>query len=431
MTNTEQQMGHVNASGVHGAVGGAAGGGAGSPARQSRAALVLVPLTLVLLIAGGGVLAVMAGVIPTRRDQAELAQRTAEQLAKPPRMVVAEAKAGPESVNIVLPARVEAVREAPLYPRESGYLAKLLVDIGDRVKAGQTLAMLETPVLDQELHAAEANIRTAEARVAETDAQLTISRSMLERLRGVNDARAISPQDLDDANGRVAADGAAQQAAKAALESARASLKQLNERKSLANIVAPFDGEIGQRGYDAGALVIADKTDASRPIFTLTDRSEIRAFVDLPQSAAVLVRTGQPVELTVRELRGQTFKGEVVRASASMTIATRTRLVESRIANPNGVLLPGMFGEVRLSVARDQPATVVPGEAILMRGNKSGVAVIGKDGRISYREVTIGRDTGVTVEILSGVSPGERVAVSLARQPDEGTVVDAVERDAK
>jgi multidrug efflux pump subunit AcrA (membrane-fusion protein) len=135
--------------------------------------------------------------------------------------------------------------------------------------------------------------------------------------------------------------------------------------------------------------------------------------------------------LTVRELRGQTFKGEVVRASASMTIATRTRLVESRIANPNGVLLPGMFGEVRLSVARDQPATVVPGEAILMRGNKSGVAVIGKDGRISYREVTIGRDTGVTVEILSGVSPGERVAVSLARQPDEGTVVDAVERDAK
>lgn len=399
--------------------------------RVSKTAAILVPLALLVVLGGGAAVALLAGVIPARRDQKELEQRTAEQLAKPPRVIAAVAIAAPENLTFSLPARLEAKAEAPLFPRESGYLKSVLVDIGDRVTAGQTLAIVETPVLDQELRVADANIHTAEARVAETEAQYTIAKAMLDRLEAVKDGRAISPQDLDDARGRTQAAFAARQAAKAALEAARSDQTRLSERKALANIIAPFDGEISQRGYDVGALVIADKTDTSRPIFTLTDRSEIRAFVDLPQAAAVQVKTGEEIELRVRELAGKVFKGQIVRASAAITASTRTRLVESRIPNPDRLLLSGMFADVRLSIPRDPRPTLVPGEAIIIRSARPHIAVIAGGGRISYREVTIGRDTGETVEILTGLKPGERVAVSLARQPAEGTVVEAIERTVK
>ncbi|MBS0190778.1 MAG: efflux RND transporter periplasmic adaptor subunit [Phycisphaerales bacterium] len=405
-----------------------AAAGHGVPEITRRARLV-VPVSLGLVLVVMAVLVIVLGVVPRMQARASLVQRTGDRLAEKPRVSTVVAAAAGADQKIELPARLQAVVSAAIYAREGGYVKEIRADIGDRVRAGQVLAIIDTPVLDQQIRSASANVATSRAKVVQAEAQAKSSELTIRRLRSV-DAGVVSQQSIDDAQGRADVDAAALAAAKTSLEAEQANMQRLREQKELATIVAPFAGEIGERGFDVGDLVIADKTDSNKPVFRVVDRAQMRVFIDLPQSAAVRVVPGHKIRLTVRELPGKVFEGEIVRIASAMDTSTRTRLAEARVENPANELLPGMFAEVQLTIPGEARGVLVPSEALLIRDGKAQLAVV-KDGKLEYRPVTIGRDSGAKIEILEGVAPGEEVVVNMAKQAAAGAEVERVAREGK
>lgn len=393
-----------------------------------RWARALVPTLLLILLVGVGAGVYFFGVLPKAAARAALERRTAERAEAPPRVLASRVTAAPAMQSLTLPARLEAAMDASLYAREGGYVREQHADLGDRVEAGQVLAVLDTPVLDRQIAEAGTAVTLAAARVAVARAVSDQSDVSLGRVESIDDRRAISQQVVDDARAKAAADKASFDAARAAEESAKAALSRLQEQKAQATIRAPFAGEITQRGYDVGALIVADKPDTTRAVFRLTNRDQLRVFVQAPQSAALALGEGQEVSVFIREISGRVFKGKVARAAAAVDASSRTRLVEARLDNQDHALLPGMFAECTFSVPRAGEQPLIPGEALLIRDARTQVAVIDADGAIRYRVVEIARDLGAVIELRSGVKPGERVAVNLARQPAEGVKVDAVDR---
>lgn len=392
-----------------------------------RRARVVVPVSFAVLLLAFGAAVIFLGVIPRVQAKASLVQRTNERLAEKPRVsAVAAVGAGAEA-KIELPARLQALVAAAIFPREGGYVKEIKADIGDKVTAGQVLAIIDTPVLDQQILSLTAGVATSTAKVKQAEAQAKSSSTTLKRLKSVEQG-VVSQQSIDDAQGKADVDIAALVAANAELDATKANVERLRQQKELATIIAPFAGEIGERGYDVGDLVIADKTDSNKPIYRVADRAQMRVFIDLPQSAAVRVEPGHTIKLSVRELPGRVFEGRIVRIAAAMDTATRTRLAEARVENPQGELLPGMFAEVSLTIPGAARGVLVPGEALLIREGKAQVAIVGKDGKLEYRKVEIGRDNGAKIEILEGIAPGESVVVNLARQLAPGTGVEIVEK---
>lgn len=393
-----------------------------------RLARTLVPTLLLVLLVGVAVCVYFFGILPRAQARAELEARTAERVGAPPRVLVARVAAAPPTQKLALPARLEASMDASLYAREGGFVREQRADLGDRVEAGAVLAVLDTPVLDGQMAEAASAVTLAAARVSVARAVSDQSDLSLRRVESIDNPRAISQQAVDDARARAAADRASLEAARAAEESAKVTLARLGEQKAQATIRAPFAGEITQRGYDVGALIVADKPDTTRPVFRLTNRDELRVFVQAPQSAALAVAEGQEVAVTIRELPGRVFRGKVARASASVDASSRTRLVEARLDNKDHALLPGMFAECTFSIPRSTEQALIPGDALMIRDGKTQAAVVDAEGVLRYRVIEIARDLGTAIELRSGVKPGERVAVNLARQPAEGTKVEAVER---
>lgn len=394
-------------------------------------ARVAVPALLLSLLAVVGAAVVIFGVLPAKRARAELDSVTLTRNAAPQRVLVAPATPASNNTPVRLPARIEALQDTQLFAQAGGFLGKPLVDIGDHVQAGQLLVQIDTPVLDQQIQLNAASAAVAEANVNEARARADLSRTTLKRLQDVGDVRAVSEQALDDAKGKAAIDEASLVAMQATLESVKADGRRLLEQKGLARIVAPFAGEITARNYDAGALVVADKVDGAKAIFRVTNRDELRVFIDLPQVLAINIKPDQKITLTVREIPGRTFEAHVVRASAAMDSITRTRLCEARLDNRDHVLLPGMFAEVSLPVPAEATSAIISAEALLVRDGKVHVAVVDDASTVHYRPIDISRDFGATIEVRSGVKPGDRVAISMARQPAEGAKVDAVDRDKK
>lgn len=382
-----------------------------------------VPYALAGLLGAIAIVVLLAGVLPAFERRRALAAETAEAVAQAPAVLFVEAVAAPGTVRVTLPARLDALQQTALYAQVGGYLGPMRADLGDAVKAGQLLTEIQTPVLDRQLEQNESSRLVAQAKIELAQAKLDLATATLARLRSVGDARAISQQAIDEAAANERSDAASLAAARADLAAAEADGRRLAAQKALARIVAPFDGEVTERNYDAGALVVADKTDGSRPIFRITDRHEIRAFVDVPQTLAAAAVPGVKVTFTVRELAGRPFPSTVVRAAPALDEVTRTRLVESRLENADHALLPGMFAEAALELPRAQRTALVPGEAVLIRAGKQTIAVIDEKQSLRYLPVTIGRDTGSQVEVLGGLEPGTRVVVNLSRQLPEGIVV--------
>lgn len=379
-------------------------------------------LTPVLIAAA----VIVFGVLPQRTARAKLATEAADRAAAPPRVSVVQAKRAPGVIRVTLPGRVEAIQEASVFPREGGYIARTLVDLGDSVKSGQLLAEIETPVLDQEILLNKASVAVAEARLNAQKSQLELAALTLDRLNSVNDSRAVSQQALDEAKLKHAATAADVAAAKASLDYALADGKRLAERKAFSRIVAPFDGKISARGYDAGALVVADKIDATRPLFRLTKIDELRVYVDVPQSAALGLSNDQPAEVRIKELPGKVFPGHVARKSASFDATTRTLLTEVHIDNAEGIFSPGMFAEVTLEAKRQSTPVLIPSEALIVRKEGTRVAVVDANSTLHYVTVTTGRDYGSELEILAELKGDEHVVLSLSRDLPEGSKVDAV-----
>jgi len=382
---------------------------------QSAAELRRSPVKFWLAVAVLSVLiitAVVAGLIPRFRQHKELDAETRE--LSVPTVTIVSPKPGQSGSNLPLSAELKPLVEAPIYARANGYLKRRLVDIGTHVEAGQLLAEIDTPELDQELE-------RARGQLAQAEAALGLSKVTAARWAELVKTASVSEQD----NAEKQADFKLKTAG---AESASAEVRRLEKLKSFARITAPFAGTITVRNIDEGDLIVAG---AGKELFHLAQTGELRVFVQVPQAMARSIRTGQAAEMTVPELPGRTFKPKVVRTAGVMASDSRTLLVELELDNPKEEILAGGYAEVCFTEAKMKPALTLPANTVLFRAEGPQVGIVQPDGKVELRTVKLGRDFGQTIEILTGVSPSDRVIVNPSDSLATGTAVFVAQTDKK
>src|SRR6185436_17137452 len=320
---------------------------------------------------------------------------------------VTQPSSTPESQKVVLPGSLQGYVQAPISARASGYLKKWYRDIGSRVKQGELLAEIETPEIDQQLSQAIAARQQAAS-------SLALAESTLQRWEALKKRDAVSQQELEEKR-------SADAQAKANLAAADANVERLRQTKGFNRVLAPFAGVITKRNVDVGDLIDAGG-GAGRALFVMAQTDPLRVYVNVPQSYAHLVKPGQEVLVTQQELRGQNFKGEIVRTAGAIDAQTRTMQVEVMLANKAGKLLPGAYVQVALPL-EGTGALTVPTNVLLFRGEGPRVAVVGADGKVQLRTVKIGRNFGEMIEILEGVGPQDRLVLNPPDSLNDGDPV--------
>jgi RND family efflux transporter MFP subunit len=338
--------------------------------------------------------------------------------------------------ELVLPGNIQAVTEAPVLARASGYLKQRYVDIGDRVTEGQPLAEIEAPELDQQIRQARSALDQANSAAQQAEAALkqgqtneTLARVTAERWQNLSGKGVVSRQENDTYQAQWAAQqanvealGKAIAAARSNAGAAQANLDRLTDLKGYQTVRAPFAGVITLRNVDTGALI----NEGSTLLFRVAQAGRLRTYVNVPQSETASVRLGQQATLTVADLPGLKFPGTVTRTSNALDPATRTLLIEIQLVNPDSRLLPGMYAQVDLSVERSQPSLTVKGDTLVVRADGPQVAVVDAGGKVHYARIQLGRDYGDHLEVLSGLEEGQQVVVNPSDAVREGAKVKPV-----
>lgn len=366
-----------------------------------------------LLIAGtAGVLLILFAVGLWPRWHAMRAAQADVSTEQVPVVVYVIAERGKGKHNLTLPAGIRAFQEATLFARTNGYLKRWHVDIGDRVRAGQVLAEVEAPEADRELE-------EARAKVAQVSASLELARSTAERYRAAIREEAASPQEVDEKVG-------AYEARKADLAAAKAHVERLEQMRTYQRMVAPFAGTITARNVEVGSLIQSGSSSASGWLFKLAQTETMRVQVSVPQNHSSRVKPGMSADLFVHELGSTAFPAKVARTAGAFDPASRTILVELNVANPDGKLMPGMYGQVKFQLVDASPNLVIPVTALIVGGDGLRVAVLDGSDAIHYRSVKVVRDLGKEVEIAEGLSEKERVVNNPRDTLAEGQRVRAV-----
>jgi len=311
-----------------------------------------------------------------------------------PIVKVIDLNGAPHAQTLVLPGDVQAFNVAPIFARVSGYVKAWYVDIGTPVKAGQTLALIDTPDLDQQLIQGKADLNMARANEG-------LSRTTAARWAGLLAQDAVSQQDADTKNGDLAAKIATTAAQ-------RANVGRLEALEAFKRITAPFGGVVTTRSTNIGDLIAAG-APGSTPMFTVADESRLRIYVRVPQSYSASVKPGMTATFAVPEYPGRTFVATLAASADAITPMSGTLLVQLQIDNTDGALKPGDYAQVRFKLPPQAGAIQVPSTALIFRDSGMTVAVLGPDGRVAIRPVTIGRDLGATVEIASGLTAADRI----------------------
>jgi RND family efflux transporter MFP subunit len=342
------------------------------------------------------------------RDQAEtsLASWTDQQAI--PTVSVALPRTDTAARALVLPGDVQAYYDAPIYARVSGYLHSWSQDIGAHVKAGQSLGIIDTPDLDQQLAQAQADLATARARASLAD--LTA-----QRWHALLANNSVSVQSADEKQGDALAE-------RAQVNAQLAHVDQLRALKSFARLTAPFDGVVTARNTDVGALINAGSS-AETPLFRVADVHEMRIYVRVPQVYASELHQGMPAWITQPQYPGQIFKATLQTTSQSVAASSRTVLVELMAANPGGKLWPGTYGEVHFDLPPDQAVLRVAASALIFRSHGAELATIGPDGRLVMKLVTIGRNLGEEIEITGGLEAADKVVTTPLDTLENGETV--------
>jgi RND family efflux transporter MFP subunit len=339
--------------------------------------------------------------------------------------------AQPASVgqDLVLPGQTAAWYETTIYARVSGYVAKWMVDIGDHVKTGQVLALIETPELDAELSASRAQLKASEAQVAARQAEADFSKTTNERWRdspkGVvsDQERESKKADYESANARL-------YAANAQVALDKSKVDQYTALAQFKQVVAPFDGTITQRKIDIGNLVMAGSGSTTTPLYRMAQADPLRIFVDVPQNSAVeLMKPGVPAEIRATGPSGGVFTGAITRSAESLDAQARTMRVEVDMPNANHALLPGTYVNVAFKL-QPRGLVEVPAAALIFRPKATQVARVDANSKIDFQDVTIARDNGTLVELGSGVRPGDRLVLNISSQIAAGQSVTANDSDA-
>jgi RND family efflux transporter MFP subunit len=356
------------------------------------------------------------------RERHELGAASVIDAARRPVVSVTAVRRATGGRTLTLPGETAAWFEATIYARVNGYVANWYSDIGDHVRQGQTLAIIDTPELDAQLVATRAQLNAAEAQVRVREAEAALATTTYERWRD-SPKGVVSEQEREEKK-------AAFDSAEAQLNAARAqvALNQADVDHYLAltqfkRVTAPFDGTVVERRIDIGNLVTAGSTAATTPLYRMSQDRPIRVFVDVPQSASTdLMKSGAPVQIRAENLPGQEFAGAITRTSQAINPQARTLKVEVDLPNREGTLVPGMYVDVAFQL-QENGLYQVPAAAMVFRSSGPQVAVIEPDGHVRFRKVTIARDEGSAVELGSGVAAGDKVALNISSQISDGDLV--------
>ena len=308
-----------------------------------------------------------------------------------------------------MPGSTQAIQETAIYARTNGYVRKWNVDIGAKVEAGQLLAEIETPEVDQELNQARANVAQA---IANSD----LARATLTRWQQLVAQKVVSSQEFDEK--KSAADARA-----ADLKVAQANVKRLEELQGFEKIVAPFTGIVTARNIDNGNLVTSGSAGQTTPLFRLAQTDTLRIYVTVPQTQSRSIAPGQSATVSVREIPDKTFNAKVVRTSGALDPASRTLLTELQLPNGDGQLFPGMYAEVKFALPQDGRTLLIPGNAVMIRSDGPQVLVVDAKQTIRARAVKLGRDLGDKVEIVSGLNPAESLVANPTDALQDGAEV--------
>jgi RND family efflux transporter MFP subunit len=354
--------------------------------------------------------------------ESQLREASKAESARRPPVNVIIARSSAETRPLTLPGETAAWYESTLYARVTGYVAKWNVDIGDPVRQGQILAIIETPELDADLAAARAELTAAQAQVKVRAAEAEFASSTNERWRD-SPKGVVSDQEREAKRADYDSAVAKLNAARAQVALDRARVERFTALTQFKQVTAPFDGTVTERRVDIGNLVTAGSTNNNTLLYRVSQENPMRVFVDVPQSASgELMKANIPVQITAGSIPGRIFRGEIARTAKAINPQARTLRVEVDIPNADQALVPGMYVDVAFAL-QSTNLVQVPAAALVFRSSGPQVAVVNDAGRVSFRKVTIARDDGNMVELGSGLSPGDKVALNISSQIGDGETV--------
>ncbi|HWT96401.1 MAG TPA: efflux RND transporter periplasmic adaptor subunit [Terriglobales bacterium] len=364
---------------------------ASAPAPRHRLRRFLIGTTAVVVVGG----LVTSGLL-SRRD-ARAALETATETAAVPTVVSIHPKAAAAFEEVVLPGQVVGLSETPVYARTNGYIRSWSADIGTHVKAGDVLAVIDSPEVDQQLNQAEGDL-------AEAKANAKVARSNADRANRLVQTEWVSKEFSENRDATASAT-AAQVVAN------DANVKRLHELQDFEKVVAPFSGVVTSRSTDVGALINAGSGQGAE-LFRIADTSVLRTYVDVPQTYASQVAVGTAAGLEFPDRPGKLYPVKVTRTASAIDPKSRTLKVELDIDNASGELLPGSFTEVHFKFTPAGNPLLLPANAFLFRAEGVRVAEIGPDGKVKLQAVTLGRDFGTEVEVVTGLKPEDQVILN-------------------
>jgi membrane fusion protein (multidrug efflux system) len=357
----------------------------------SRRKLGIVGMVAVV----GALLIVVTGIRAREDTGAKLREWTDDQAVPTVAVLLPDARV--LNATIDLPGRLEAYYRAPIFARVSGYLKSWNADIGAKVKAGQVIAEIEAPDLDQQLLQARADLTSQEA-------SAKLSEATLNRRRTLIPSNFVSMQEIDERTADLSNK-------KAAVNSGQANVERLEALAGYKKITVPFDGVVTSRDTDVGALINAG--GGSGPaMFVISDIKKLRVYVNIPQSYVPAIRIGAKAVITVPDYPGRTFDATVEASSQSVDVNSGTTRMQLALDNANGELMPGGYANVRMSLQRDAVPLHIPASALIFNQNGLRVATVGADDKVLFKTVTIARDLGKDIELASGISPDDRIIVA-------------------
>jgi len=414
-----------------------------------------------IFLAGVAVLFIFVGWIPRQKQTQQIDKEAQARTQAHPKVEVTKVTRATTTSDLTIPGTTLAYTQAFVFARASGYVTKRLVDIGDRVRSGQLLAVIDSPDLDQQVSQARSTLAQSQAAVVQLQSQQHLAQLTWDRYKVLVSKGVFSKQDGDNQEAGSKVADANVLAAQSNVQANRDNLQRMLVLQQYEQVTAPFDGVITARNIDVGSLISATGTglgispsgtpsstqagaqgtnsgpsgDLSSSVAPSTGGSQgggmfgiasldpLRILVSVPEAYASFVRMGERASLTFQGIPPLEVEGKIARTSSSIDPNTRTLLVEIQARNPTGKLLPGMYVMVDFVQLKATPPIVVPGEAIVVRNGKNMVAVV-EDRHVHLQTVKIGRDYGDQVEITSGLQPGELIARGVNDDVQEGVEID-------
>jgi RND family efflux transporter MFP subunit len=392
-----------------------------------------------MVLAGIGALGVFVilfavGIVPRLRNSRELAAAAEQLRTTPPNVYVVRPE--PASVaDLTLAATTQAIQDSIIYARISGYLVRRHVDIGDRVTAGQLLAEVDSPEVDEQLRQARAELQQSEKALDLQRANLDLARATMARYEAADAEGAVAKQAVDQSVATFRTAQAAVAAAEANVLSYKANVQRMLALTSFQRVVAPFTGTVIQRNVDVGALITAGSpvnntaaapttvTGAANGLFEVAQIDTLRVFVNVPQAYTANVKVGLPVRVTARGQLTEPVKATVTRTASAIDTGTRTLLTQVDIPNPSHRMLPGMFVYVDFEIGPAGTHWRIPATALVFNAQGTRVVLVGAGNKLHFQPVVVGRDLGTAIDVQSGLEGNETIVKQPTVSLQEGQIV--------